>query len=444
MNDGFSPPSPRAHARAQAAHPAPTRTLLRGLTLALAALLLAGIAPGSRASAQTPAWVDTGGDCLRMRTEPGLGAADVICLDHGAAITLLPGSEPRDGFTWQQVSYEGYTGWVADFYVTTDQSEVQQIVETVSTSATAGLPVPPEGGLTTGVAAVGDPAALAAAQPYEVVSIWYFEVATQQQLRYIPGAPPQVNTLNSIPAEGVVMVRRGGALGAVEVVPEASLTVAGTPNVLATPPIGGLTQGVSGTTDPRFLVQAQDFTAESVSYFHVPSQQWLVYVAGAPDAANTLKQGHMGTDSIVWVRRGPDAPKPPSSEDSDYFETSITYYYCVPGSNPASHGDGGGYCGAMSNGGVVHEGAAACAPRHLGQRFRIEGDPTGRVYTCTDAGGSVLQDHRDIWFMNSDDGYAWWITVGERAFIHIIRDGSPDGGALIGSTEPTPTPSPTE
>ena len=411
--------------------------------MALAALVLLGLAPGARASAQTPAWVDTGGDCLRMRAAPGLGAADVVCLDHGAAITLMPGSQEQDGFTWQQVSVEGYTGWVANFYVTTDQSEVQQIVETVSTSATGGLPVPPEGGLTAGVAAVSDPAALAAAQPYEAESIWYFDVATQQLLRYIQGAPPQVNTLTSIPADAVVMMRRGGALGVLEPVPEPSLTVAGTPNVLQTPPMGGVTLGVSGTTDPRFLVQAQEFTAESVSYFHVGSQQWLLYLPGAPDATNTLKQGHMGTDSVVWVRRGPDAPKPPSSEDSDYFETSITYYYCVPGTNPLSHGDGGGYCGSMSNGQQVHEGGAACAPRHLGQRFRIEGDPTGREYTCTDGGGSVLQDHRDIWFMNSDAGYAWWTLVGERAFIHIIRDGAATGDEVIGSGVPTPTPSPT-
>jgi hypothetical protein len=161
---------------------------------------------------------------------------------------------------------------------------------------------------------------------------------------------------------------------------------------------------------------------ESVSYFHVPSQSWLMYVPGAPDAVNTLKQGHLRVDSIVILRRGPDAPAPPSSEDSDYFETSITYYFCVPGDNPAGHGDMGGYCGAMANGEQVHEGAAACAPQHLGQRFMIEGDPTGRVYECTDTGGSVLRDHRDIWFMNSDEGYEWWLTVGEQAYILILRD----------------------
>jgi 3D (Asp-Asp-Asp) domain-containing protein len=121
------------------------------------------------------------------------------------------------------------------------------------------------------------------------------------------------------------------------------------------------------------------------------------------------------------MRRGADDPNPPpTSADSTRFETSITYYYCVPGAADTI-GDGGGYCGTMANGEKVHEGAAACSPGLLGQQFIIEGDPTGRTYTCTDTGGSVLQDHRDIWFMTSDEGYAWWSALGDRAFIQIVQ-----------------------
>ncbi len=372
----------------------------------------------STVGAQTPAWVDTGGDCLRLRTEPGLAAGDLLCLDHGDEVLLLGGEVQQDGFTWLQVQFEQHTGWVAGFYITTDADDVQVLYEAPSA---AGLVEPPPGGLTVGPAGAADLAALVAAQPFEVVSVWHFDIEGQRLLQYVPGAPAFVSTLTSIAASDIVMVRRAGTLSALEALPDASLTVAGTPNVLRTPPIGGMTVGIAGTTDPRFLVQAQDFTVESVSYFHVPSQQWLVYIPGAPDVAQTLKQGHLRVDSVVSVRRGPDAPKPPSSEDSTYFETSITYYYCVPGENEASHGDGGGYCGGMANGEVVHEGAAACKPGLLGQRFRIEGDPTTRTYECMDTGGSVLQDHRDIWFMNSDDGYAWWVEVGDRAFIEILE-----------------------
>jgi hypothetical protein len=346
-------------------------------------------------------------------------------MDHGEPVTLLDDVQELDGFTWRLVTYESndgpMTGWVAEFYLTTDPDQVQVLYETPGESGV--IPVPPSGGLTMGLAGVTHPAAVAAAQPYDVVSIWHFDLDAQQLAHYIPGAPAFVNTLTTLHTDSVIVIRRGGALGTLEAVPEPPLTVAGTPNLLWVPPIGGMTQGLSGTTDPFFLVMAQEFTAESVSYFHIPSQTWLTYIPGAPDHVNTLKQGHLRVDSVVSVRRGPDAPRQqPTSIESDYFETSITYYYCVPGEDPASHGDGGGYCGVMSNGEQVHEGAAACAPQHLGQRFRIEGDPTERIYTCTDGGGSVLHDHRDIWFMHSDDGYAWWQQVGERAFIEIIHE----------------------
>ncbi len=385
------------------------------VTLVLAALWLATM---SMAAAATPGWVDTGGDCLRMRVAPGLGSTDITCIDHGERITLLDGVEPRDGFTWQQIEYDGRTGWVADFYITTDPDDVQVIVEAAPAS---GFVVPPEGGLTFGVASEASPAALVAAQPFPVSSVFRFDITTQRMQQFFPDGPAFTNSLTALTAGDVVILRRTGGTPPRGVVPAAPLTVAGTPRELSTPPIGGMTVGVSGTTDPRFLVQAQSFTVESVWYFHVEAQTWLSYRPEAPAWTNSLQQGHLRTDSVVFVSRGPDALRPvPTSEESDYFETSITYYFCVPGSNSASHGDGGGYCGATANGEQVADGVAACAPRHLGQRFTIEGDPTGRTYTCADTGGSVLQDHRDIWFMNSDDGYAWWVEVGERAFIRIV------------------------
>lgn len=363
--------------------------------------------------------MDTGGDCLRLRTAPGLSSGDIRCLDHGDEVLLLGPEQRVDGFVWVQVRAGSDSGWVAGFYVSTNPDDIQILYE--APSAGSSLPTPPEGGVTAGRAGFSDPAALVASLPFQVQSVWRFDVLDQRMTQYAPGAPAFVNSLTSLDPDDVVMVRRAGVLTATGTVPEPSLTVAGTPNVLPVPPIGGMTQGISGTTDPRFLVMAQEFTAQSVWYFHVESQRWMSYVPDAPDYVQTLKQGHLRTDSAVFVRRGPDAPRPPSSEDSDYFETSITYYFCVPGDNPRSHGDGGGYCGSMANGQQVHEGAAACKPGLLGQRFRIEGDPTERIYTCTDTGGSVLRDHRDIWFMNSDDGFAWWIEVGDRAFIHIVE-----------------------
>jgi 3D (Asp-Asp-Asp) domain-containing protein len=394
--------------------------------IALAISLTAFAFAQAAASAGTGAWVDTGGDCLWLRAAPGLESEQIDCLDHGEALLLLDGLQEVDGFTWRAVTHAERTGWVADLYVSTDPAEVQPLFEppgTETLGSTDVLPVPPEGGLTVGRAEVGTAAELAAAQPYSVVSVWHFDIALQRQFRFLPGAPSSINTLDALEAGDVVAVRRAGAFGEAGALPEASLTVAGTPNTLALPPVGGLTQGVAGTTDPRFLALAQPFAVESVSYFHVPSQRWLVYLPGAPDLANSLRQGQLRLDSIVTVRRGADfAPVEPELERRTRLETTVTYYYCVPGDEPASIGDGGGYCGTMANGERVHAGAAACAAQHLGQRFRIEGDPTARAYTCSDTGGSVLNDHRDIWFPTSDEGYAWWVTVGARAFIEILSD----------------------
>jgi len=389
----------------------------------LVALLLATIALPRTAHAES-AWVDTGGDCLVFRAAPGLASVKLSCLEHGAELDLLEGTQPLDGFTWQRVEFDGQIGWVADFYITTDPSDVQQIEEpTVAAGST--LPAPPAGGLTFGVTPEVDPAALAAAQSYPVAGIWSLDIASQQLRQYLPGAPAFVNTLTQIPTGGVVVLRRDGTLVAAGPPPEASFTVAGSPNRLATPPVGGVTQGVSGTTAPKFLVQAQSFTVQSVAYFHVGSQQWLIYLPGAPDHVQSLQQGQLRVDSVVTVKRAPDGPEPepdPGPLAGVPFETSITYYYCVPGSNPASIGDGGGYCGGMANGQIVHSGAAACSADKLGQRFTIQGDPTERTYTCEDTGGAVLNDHRDIWFMHSDEGYAWWVQVGDRAEITVLPE----------------------
>ncbi len=390
--------------------------------LLAAALFLASLLPMNQpnpAHATTTAWVDTGGDCLNMRSAPGLSTSAIRCLDHGTQVTLRDGVQALDGFTWQEIEYQGQLGWVANFYITTNPADVQ-VIEDPATPTSAALIVPSTGGLTIGTTTETDPAALATAQGYPVEGIWIFDVPSQQFSQYLPTAPDFVNTLTSIPAGAVVTIKRAGTLTTTGAPPEASLTVAGTPNRLTTPPVDGITQGVSGTTDPKFLVQAQTFTVQSVSYFHVESQQWLVYLPGAPDHAQSLRQGQLRTNSVVTLRRAPDDDPPPEVASPTYFETTITYYYCVPGSNPAAIGDGGGYCGAMANGQTVFDGAAACAPDRLGQRFTIEGDPTARTYTCADTGGSVLNDHRDIWFMHSDEGYAWWSALGPTAYINIL------------------------
>jgi hypothetical protein len=104
----------------------------------------------------------------------------------------------------------------------------------------------------------------------------------------------------------------------------------------------------------------------------------------------------------------------------DRITVPVTFYYCEETTGGQRRGDGGGFCGVMRNGDVVHPGAAACDVAYLGQRFIIEGDPTGRTYVCADTGGGVHRQHRDIWFLSNSEGWAWQAAVGRTAVIDIL------------------------
>lgn len=110
----------------------------------------------------------------------------------------------------------------------------------------------------------------------------------------------------------------------------------------------------------------------------------------------------------------------PRLEPGDRALATVSFYYCAFGSGSLPAGDGGNFCGAMRDGAIVYPGAAACDYAYLGQRFRIEGDPAGRVYTCHDTGSAVHGLHRDIWFHASDDGWRWQRAVGTRAVIEVV------------------------
>ena len=98
---------------------------------------------------------------------------------------------------------------------------------------------------------------------------------------------------------------------------------------------------------------------------------------------------------------------------------SVSFYYCAhsPGT---PRGDGGGFCGLMRDGSVVFPGAAACHIDYLGQVFRIEDDPTARIYRCADTGSAIAGLHRDIWFEWSAEGWAWQQGVGPVAVIEVL------------------------
>lgn len=116
----------------------------------------------------------------------------------------------------------------------------------------------------------------------------------------------------------------------------------------------------------------------------------------------------------------PVAPVEPALVPGDRVTATVSFYYCEVGPKGRHLGDGGNFCGAMRDGSIVYPGAAACAYRYLGQRFRIVGDPIDRVYTCADTGSAVHGVHRDIWFMSSDEGWEWQLELGQVATIEIL------------------------
>lgn len=400
----------------------------------LGALLLAALASARPAGAEAPfeegqqVVVSADGDCLNLRAGATLAASTITCVPDGTVLTALGAQREADGYAWERVSYRGRPGWMAGAYlVALDDDGDDAGEDGAGEDTTPSVPeaptvfaVPPPGGFTAGPVGTTDLDALVEAQSFDVAGVWYFRPATQNYANYIPGAPAIVNTLDAstlTPGSIVLVSRRSGEQG--DPVDPAAATgdpVTGEANVLPLPPTNGLTIGVSGTNDPATLAAAQPFEVRLIVMLDVPSQQWLTYVPGAPDIVQTLGRGQLQPDSVVWMRAGA------VSSVVETVEVTLSYYYCTQGTIAASIGDGGGWCGAMANGEVVHQGAAACARSRLGERFRIVGDPLGLTYECKDTGSAVHGHHRDIFFDLSDDGYRWIVEVGYTAVIEILDE----------------------
>lgn len=385
--------------------------------MALAILFTAapgGAGAAAAASADT-AVVSTTGACLNLRAAPAVDAPILVCLPNHTPVELLPGAAEADGHAWAEVSSGGTHGWVAASFLRAAGGDA-------APTAPNSLPAPPPGGMTVGLAGTTSLAALIAAQSFDVRSITAFDVDSQAFLSHIPGAPPHASSLTdaSLRPDHVVLIRRTEIDAVTITAAGLQLPVAGVSAALPVPPPGGFTAGAAGTSDIATLIAGQPFPVVAAAAWQVSSQQWLAHIPGAPAVANSL-DGALTPDTIVFLRRSTDAdltppPSPPPATPAGTLER-ITYYFCERGTNPASWGDGGGFCGYMRNGEIVHPGAASCGREQFGRRFRIEGDPTGRTYTCTDTGGGVYGGHRDVWFFNSDDGYAWRGAVGEYATV---------------------------
>lgn len=359
--------------------------------------------------------VQAGDRCLRLRETPSLTAPILGCLLSGSSVETLDGNVEADGYAWREVESLGRHGWVAASYLQRTAPPA---------SSPRAFVTPPPGGVTVGIAGTTSISEIIEAQRFEVASLTVLDISSQRFLLYVPGAPADENTLRDgrfAPTDIVLVGRAGTYEPPDETSIRAVSSARGIALALPVPPLGGLTVGLAGTNDIDDIITAQPFVVASLSTWDVQTQQWLTHIVGAPSGVNTLTEESLSASTPIFIRRSTTADTPvptvASSEAPPETIELITYYYCEKGSLPASWGDGGGFCGHMRNGEVVHPGAAACAPEYFGSRFRIEGDPTERIYTCTDTGGAVGSGHRDIWFNNSDQGFRWRNQVGRFATV---------------------------
>lgn len=132
-------------------------------------------------------------------------------------------------------------------------------------------------------------------------------------------------------------------------------------------------------------------------------------VPGATAPAGAGEPG-VGLDSVLvealaGVVGGEPTILPETGEAIDVW---LTIYSCPP------------YCGLMANGEPVYDGAAACGyGLALGQRFRIENDPTLRDYVCSDRGLGP-QYWVDIFFRDPGAGWDFLAQVGTQGRIVLL------------------------
>ncbi len=74
------------------------------------------------------------------------------------------------------------------------------------------------------------------------------------------------------------------------------------PTAFTAPPPGGISQGIAGTADVQALIDAQTFAVLAVWQLDVPTQQFRVYIPGAPAFANTLSS-LKASDVVVLVSK---------------------------------------------------------------------------------------------------------------------------------------------
>lgn len=85
----------------------------------------------------TPATVAAGGDCLNLRSAPGLSSGRLGCVPAGSTVSITGDSVVADGYTWVPVDTPRGTGWVAADFLQVSQAAAASAPADLAPAATA-------------------------------------------------------------------------------------------------------------------------------------------------------------------------------------------------------------------------------------------------------------------------------------------------------------------
>jgi hypothetical protein len=128
----------------------------------------------------------------------------------------------------------------------------------------------------------------------------------------------------------------------------------------------------------------------------------------ASDDARAAETQRQATTQLAAAAARPWEPV--SIGTGTRLSSRVTFYEC----------DTSGFCGNMASGIPVSAGYAACSYNlAFGTRFRIDSDPSGRVWTCADR-GLLPSTHVDVWFYSWSEGNSYQSIVGTYSTITIL------------------------
>ena len=161
-------------------------------------------------------------------------------------------------------------------------------------------------------------------------------------------------------------------------------------------------QGVTGQVALPYLADAVTKTEAIDAWSAAVAEAQRQQIEAA--AAEAERLASLRTSEVAGIWRAPAL-----TAGSVRYAT-VTFYACI----------GNGFCGNMSSGQPVFEGAAACsADLPFGTRFIVNNDPQQRVFVCLDR-GALSSTWVDIWFYDVADGWAWQSLVGTYSDITIL------------------------